>query len=87
MWDKDKIFQSLREDDQKRIIITSTALNMGVDFPDIGYVVNWGQARTLLDQHQQTGRAGRDGKQSHVVTEYHGQQLAHCDDDANARDF
>ena len=26
---------------------------MGVDFPDIGYVVNWGQARTLLDQHQQ----------------------------------
>lgn len=60
---------------------------MGVDFPDIGYVVNWGQARTLLDQHQQTGRAGRDGKQSYVVTEYHGQQLAHCDVDANARDF
>ena len=46
---------------------------MGVDFPDIGYVVNWGQARTLLDQHQQTGRAGRDGKHSHVVTVYHGQ--------------
>lgn len=56
--------------------MASTALSMGVDFPDIRYVVNWGPARTLLDQHQEAERA---------VIVYHGQQLSYCDDDV--KDF
>ena len=43
------------------------------------------KVRTLIkdqDQHQGAGRAGRDGKQSHVVIMYHGQQLGHCEEDA-----
>lgn len=40
---------------------------MGVTFLDIWYIVNWGPAGSLLDQHQEAGRAGRDGLPSHVL--------------------
>ena len=33
---------SLREDGSKQVVIASTALSMGVNFPDIRYVINWG---------------------------------------------
>ena len=57
---------------------------MGVNFPDIRYVINWGPARNLLDHHQEAGRAGRDGKQSDIVVIYHGQQLTHCEDEVKS---
>ena len=43
---------------------------MGVNFPDIRYIFTWGAARSLLDFHQEAGRAGRDGVQSRVVVLY-----------------
>ena len=52
---------------------------MGVNFPDVRFIVNWGPARSILDQHQEAGRAGRDGKKSHVIIIYHGQQVGHCE--------
>ena len=51
----------------KRVIIATTALCMGVNFPDVWFIINWGPARSILDQHQEAGRAGRDGKRAHVV--------------------
>ena len=54
---------------------------MGVNFPDVRYVINWGPPRTLIDYHQETGTAGRDGKQAHSIIIYHGNQAAHCEDD------
>ena len=65
----------------KRIVIATSALSMGVNFPDIHYIINWGPARTLLDQVQEAGRAGRNGDQAHVIIIYHGNQLAHCEDE------
>ena len=52
---------------------------MGVNFPDIRYIITWGAARSSLDFHQEAGRAGRDGVQSHVVVLYHGQQVGPCE--------
>jgi len=57
------------------------ALSMGVNFPNVRYIVNFGPSRSLLDFHQQAGRAGRDGLASDVILYFYGQQLAHCDDD------
>lgn len=63
---KDKFLASFKNADSvKRIVVASTALSMGVNFPDVKYVVNWGPARTLLDYHQEAGRAGRDGSPAH----------------------
>ena len=58
---------------------------MGVNFPDVRYIVNWGPARSLLDQHQEAARAGRDGKKSHVIVIYHEQQAGHCEQEV--KDF
>ena len=46
---KETVLQSLSGNRPKRVVIASTALSMGVNFPDIRYVINWGPARNLLD--------------------------------------
>ena len=51
---------------------------MGVNFPDIRYVIIWGAARSILDLHQEAGRSGRDRVLSHIIVLYHGQQIGPC---------
>lgn len=68
----------------KRVAIATTALSIGVNFPDVRYIVHFGPARTLLDFHQQAGRAGRDVDPSDVIVFFYGQQLSHCEDDVRA---
>ena len=76
-----KSFKGSGGDTCEKIIISSTALSMGVNFPDVRYVINWGPPRTLIDYYQEAGRAGWDGKQAHSIIIYHGNQAAHCEDD------
>lgn len=45
--------------------------------------MNFGPSKSLLDFHQQMGRAGRDGLSSGVTLYFYGQQLSHCDDDVH----
>lgn len=35
----------------------------------------------MIDYHQESGCAGRDGKNADVVTVYHGQQLSFCEEE------
>lgn len=86
-WDKykDRLVVDLKTNGKKRLVVATTALSMGVNFPDIRYVINWGPARNLLDHHQEAGRAGRDHKQSDVIIIYNGQQLKDCEEDV--KDF
>ena len=76
---KDRVLNQYKTNGVKRILVATNALCMGVNFPDVRYIINWGPARTILDQHQEAGRAGRDGKKSHVIVIYHGQQVSHCE--------
>ena len=76
---KDRITKSLKENGLKRVIVATTSLCMGVNFPDIRYTINWGAARSILDMHPQAGRAGQDGSQSHILTVFHGQQIGPCE--------
>ena len=82
-WDnyKNRIVSQLKGTGKIRLVVATTALSMGVNFPDIRYIINWSPARNLLDHHQEAGRAGRDGKQSDIVVIYHGQQLTQCEDE------
>ena len=81
---KERLVTSFESDGMKRVAIATTALSMGVNFPNVRYVSLFGPARSLLDFHQQAGRAGRDGQPSDVVLYFYGQQLAHCEDDVLA---
>ena len=62
-----------------RIVIASSALGMGVNFPDVHYVIHLGPAWSIVDHVQQSGRAGRDGKQVYNVVIASGQKLAQCE--------
>ena len=72
---KDRILASLKGNGLKRIVVCTTALGMGGNFPDIRHIIIWGAACSILDLHQEAGRAGRNGLQSHVIVLYHGQQI------------
>ena len=84
---KEMIVSSLKNVHQstKRIIIALIALSMGANFPDIEYIINWDPLRTLLDYHQEAGRAGRDGRKAHSIVTYHGQMAAQCETDVILR--
>ena len=66
---KDRVFSQFK----------TTTLCMGVNLPDVRYIVNWGPGQSILDQYQEAGRADQDGKKSHVIIIYHGQQAGHCE--------
>jgi RecQ family ATP-dependent DNA helicase len=51
----------------KRVIVATSALGMGVDIPDIRCIVHVDWPFTVLDYAQESGRAGRDGLRSEAV--------------------
>ena len=75
---KERVLRDMKSFGKKRVVLATSALSMGVNFSDVRYVVHWGPARNILD-HQQSGRAGRDGRESDVVVFYYGQQLSQCE--------
>lgn len=42
-----------------KVVIATTALGMGFDKPDLGFLIHLGVPKTLTDYYQQIGRAGR----------------------------
>ena len=79
---KDRVMDSFKVNaGNVRIVLASSALGMGVNFPDVRYVVHLGPARSIVDHVQQSGRAGRDGKQAYNFVITTGQKLAHCETD------
>ena len=77
--DKERIAKDLKEGGTTRIVLATTALSMGVNFPNIRRVIMYGPPRTILDFHQEAGRAGRDDLP--VLLFYHGQKSTNCQTD------
>jgi superfamily II DNA helicase RecQ len=50
-----------------RLIVTTSALGLGIDVPDVRLVVHVEMPFTMADLGQQTGRAGRDGQPSEAI--------------------
>ena len=65
-----------------RVILATTALGMGVNYPDVTNIVHFlSPSRTLEGNIQQLGRAGRNGKQAYDITIYANRNLSECESD------
>lgn len=79
-WDSQKVSieDDFKSDGIQRVVIATCALGMGINFPQVRYVVQYGPPPSIVDLMQQAGRGGRDGSQAHCVAYFTKRQLSRC---------
>uniref|UniRef100_A0A8C6WUB5 DNA 3'-5' helicase n=1 Tax=Neogobius melanostomus TaxID=47308 RepID=A0A8C6WUB5_9GOBI len=64
---KTRVLSSLSGEGNCKVVVATTALGMGLNFPNISHVVMYGVPEDIEAIVQEIGRAGRNGEQSHAV--------------------
>jgi superfamily II DNA helicase RecQ len=56
-----------KSDSNLRILISSIAFGMGIQIPNVEYIIHWGPSQDVLLYWQEVGRCARDGRQGKAL--------------------